>query len=111
MLIPTRILTPVAVLAAILGSYADNGGAQTAQTEYHRTHRHADAEEQLQGSESTVGVVVQSLFRFPASQLGKEFDELLNIWYRDWLHLPAGKDGAPTSISPEEKGLEHAFHS
>lgn len=111
MLIPTRILTPVAVLAAILGSYADNSGAPTAQTEYHRTHRHADAEEQLQGSESTVGVVVQSLFRFPASQLGKEFDELLNIWYRDWLHLPAGKDGAPTSISPEEKGLEHAFHS
>ena len=110
MLVPTRILTPVAVLAAILGSYADDRDGPRrpdAKGGYHRSH--ADAEDDQQGSESTV---VQSLFRFPASKLGPEFDELLQIWYQDWFHLPARKDGrAPTSISPEEKGLEHAFHS
>jgi len=79
MLVPTRILTPVAVLAAILGSYADDRDGPRrpdAKGGYHRSH--ADAEDDQQGSESTV---VQSLFRFPASKLGPEFDELLQIWY------------------------------
>ena len=98
MFVPTRILTPVAVLAAILGCHVDRVDAQT-QTQ---------ADEELQGSEPTV---VQSLFRFPASKLGPEFEELLKIWYHDWLHLPPGKDGVPAPMSPEEKGLEHAFHS
>ena len=61
------------------------------------------------------GRIVQSLFRFPASRLGPEFDELVQNWYSGWLRIP-DSNGTTTSpnipsITPEPTGVNHAFHS
>ncbi|KAL3808129.1 hypothetical protein ACHAXA_004983 [Cyclostephanos tholiformis] len=62
------------------------------------------------------GRIVQSLFRFPASRLGPEFDELVRYWYADWLRIPDAEYGNgttadPPPITPEPAGVDHAFHS
>lgn len=55
------------------------------------------------------GQIVQSLFRFPASQLGTEFNELLNLWYSQWLQIPS--ESTLPLITPDESGIQHAANS
>ena len=67
------------------------------------------------------GRIVQSLFRFPASQLGPEFHGLLRLWYNEWLHIPPvhtnNNNNSTLSstnlppITPEPNGKLHATHS
>lgn len=63
------------------------------------------------------GRIVQSLFRFPASRFGPEFDELLQNWYSDWLHVQNADANSTSSsanrprITPEPAGVDHAFYS
>ena len=59
--------------------------------------------------------IVQSLFRFPASKLGPEFDELLQNWYTDALYtnytsVDTNNNTLPT-IRPHLHGTYHAFKS
>ena len=58
--------------------------------------------------------IVQSLFRFPASKLGPEFDELLQNWYTDALYATndtlANKNNTPI-ITPDQSGKSHALKS
>lgn len=67
--------------------------------------------------------IVQSLFRFPASQLGPEFEELLHLWFdnalfttpiRDDIKNENGNDSndkkLPT-ITPDQSGKAHALYS
>ena len=58
--------------------------------------------------------IVQSLFRFPASKLGPEFDELLQNWYTDALYATndalANKNNT-SIITPEQSGISHALKS
>lgn len=61
------------------------------------------------------GRIVQSLFRFPASQLGREFNELIQLWYDEWLGAPSTnttsiKSASPV-ITPVASGKKHATHS
>lgn len=65
-----------------------------------------------QPSQST-GSIVQSMFRFPASRLGPEFDDLLDIWHGEWMHAPVnGASNATTTkfsqIIPDPSGTKHA---
>ena len=65
--------------------------------------------------------IVQSLFRFPASQLGPEFDSLLQDWYKNALyiatthaynnHSNTSSTSSLPNITPEASGKSHAFHS
>ncbi|KAL7466983.1 hypothetical protein ACHAXS_007253 [Conticribra weissflogii] len=59
--------------------------------------------------------IVQSLFRFPASRLGPEFKELIDLWHHDWLHVHTVQNVATSSdwsslptIIPETSGFEHS---
>jgi len=76
------------------------------------THASIDPED-----DDNDGRIVQSLFRFPASELGPEFDELLQDWHRDWLHTGMGtsssssNDNSLPPIIPEASGKSHALHS
>lgn len=61
--------------------------------------------------------IVQSLFRFPATKLGPEFNDVLQNWYTDWFHVPKSNMTAAKSanhlppITPEQAGWDHAFYS
>ena len=66
--------------------------------------------------------IVQSLFRFPASKLGPEFDSLLQDWYHDALYVATheadinnNSNNTSTSslptITPEPSGKSHALYS
>lgn len=60
--------------------------------------------------------IVQSLFRFPASQLGPGFDAILQSYYKHWLHATTANNSSSNndplpSITPEPAGLSHAFYS
>ena len=62
--------------------------------------------------------IVQSLFRFPATKLGPEFNDVLQNWYTDWFHLiPESNSTSAKSahrlppITPEPNGVDHAFYS
>ncbi|KAL3794941.1 hypothetical protein HJC23_004318 [Cyclotella cryptica] len=61
------------------------------------------------------GRIVQSLFRFPASRLGREFNELIQLWYDEWLGVPSTNTTSITStlpaITPVASGKKHAAHS
>ena len=86
-------------------------------------HEHEHEHEQgvggdSQSSSSDGGRIVQSLFRFPATQLGPEFGELLQMWHSEWLHADnADNDTGSTQtqhlpkITPESSGAAHAFYS
>ena len=61
--------------------------------------------------------IVQSLFRFPATQLGPEFNDVLQNWYTDFFHIPESNITSARSahrlptITPEPVGIDHAFYS
>ncbi|KAL7537891.1 hypothetical protein ACHAXR_011725 [Thalassiosira sp. AJA248-18] len=67
--------------------------------------------------ETIIDRIVQSLFRFPASRLGPEFDELLQNWQVDWLHATNTSSSSATAttslhqITPEPAGKAHALYS
>lgn len=56
------------------------------------------------------GIIFQSLFRFPASQLGPEFEQLLNLWYDEWLYTTTNENGTAI-ITPDPSGKQHALQS
>jgi len=56
-------------------------------------------------AESDKFKIAQSLFRFPASKMGPEFDELLQHWYRNTLNADN------TTITPDPVGKAHALQS
>lgn len=56
------------------------------------------------------GRIVQSLFRFPASKLGPEFEQLLNLWYDEWLYTTNNENGTAI-ITPDPSGKQHALQS
>jgi len=53
--------------------------------------------------------IVQSLFRFPASKLGPEFNELLQNWYID--ALTNDTSAVLPIITPDQSGTSHALKS
>lgn len=59
------------------------------------------------------GRIVQSLFRFPAAQLGPEFNELIQLWYTDWLVILSNQTAATLSdqITPDESAKQHAANA
>lgn len=57
------------------------------------------------------GRILQSLFRFPAAQLGPEFNDLLNLWYSDWLHLQSDETESVPNIPPDASAKEHASNA
>mmetsp|Transcript_8194 Transcript_8194/g.16303 ORF Transcript_8194/g.16303 Transcript_8194/m.16303 type:complete len:515 (-) Transcript_8194:57-1601(-) len=82
------------------------------------THLPLSASEISEGRHQKRGNrIVQSLFRFPASRLGPEFEELINPWHHDWLHVPTvqkndtlssvNSSSLPT-IFPDPSGFEHS---
>ena len=56
------------------------------------------------------GRIAQSLFRFSASQLGPEFEHLLNLWYDEWLYT-TDNETESSIITPDPSGKQHAFQS
>lgn len=87
-------------------------------------------------AEASGSRIVQSLFRFPASRLGPEFDDLLQNWHHDWLRCAATNSTTSSSssstepeartatttttphhrhrlppITPEPSGKHHAYNS
>lgn len=62
------------------------------------------------GADNKNDLIVQSLFRFPASQLGPEFEQLLNLWYDDWLYTTTNENGTAI-ITPDPSGKQHALRS
>ena len=85
------------------------------------TDRDNDNSQKIPRRPPISGRIEQSLFRFPASKLGREFDDILKLWYEDWLHVPPGgasrndttasSEHTLPSITPEAAGLRHAFES
>ena len=60
--------------------------------------------------------IVQSLFRFPASKLGPEFDELLQNWYTNVLYATNDTSTDTNNntlpiITPDQSGISHALKS
>lgn len=66
--------------------------------------------EEAVAADNNDGVIRQSLFRFPASQLGPEFEQLLNLWYDEWLYTTTDENGTAI-ISPDPSGKQHALKS
>src|SRR6056300_1535097 len=56
------------------------------------------------------GHIVQSLFRFPASKLGPEFEKLLTLWYDEWLYTTTNETNT-NIITPDPSGRQHALLS
>ena len=73
--------------------------------------RTLNEDEDTMRTEDETSRIVQSLFRFPASQLGPEFDELVQLWNDEWLHAQQTSIRALSIIKPEHSGLSHAFYS
>lgn len=63
-----------------------------------------------EAADSKHGRIVQSLFRFPASQLGPEFEQLLDLWYDEWLYTTNDENGTAV-ITPDPSGKKHALQS
>lgn len=58
------------------------------------------------------GRIVQSLFRFPSAQLGSEFNELIQLWYTDWLGIPSNQPAKSSDqIAPDISGKQHATYA
>lgn len=56
--------------------------------------------------------IVESLFRFPASDLGDDFTRLLRLWYEDILHVPINSSSSSLpAIAPDPSGVHHASRS
>lgn len=62
-------------------------------------------------SSQSNGRIVQSLFRFPAAQLGPDFNELLDLWYTQWLRIPSNYTKPLPLIDPDASGKHHASHA
>src|SRR5210317_1688846 len=56
------------------------------------------------------GHIVQSLFRFPASKLGPEFEKLLTLWYDEWLYTTTNETNT-NIITPDPSRRQHALLS
>ena len=56
------------------------------------------------------GRIVQSLFRFPASKLGQDFSDLLDLWYDGWLYT-TNNETAKNIITPDPSGKHFALQS
>lgn len=63
-----------------------------------------------EGAAADDGHIVQSLFRFPASKLGPEFERLLQLWYDEWLYTTTNETDA-NIITPDPSGRQHALLS
>ena len=68
----------------------------------------ATAEE---GAAADDGRIVESLFRFPASKLGPEFERLLTLWYDEWLYTTTTNETHTNIITPDPSGRQHALLS
>lgn len=112
----------IPLLAATLAFAASRGrGAPTSAEEGGRASDEGPPQSAFPAPAPAGGRIVQSLFRFPASRLGPEFDELLRSWHSGWLRadegtLSAGSGGAePRSglppIAPDPSGTSHALRA
>lgn len=63
-----------------------------------------------EGAAADDGRIVQSLFRFPASKLGPEFEKLLTLWYDEWLYTTTNETHT-NIITPDPSGRQHALLS
>ncbi|EED86686.1 predicted protein [Thalassiosira pseudonana CCMP1335] len=67
----------------------------------------ASASDEHEGKGNDNGRIVQSLFRFPASRFGPEFEDLLKLFHGEWLHVNDTTSSLPP-ITPDPTGTTHA---